>query len=103
MGAQVLQSLVVGLFGLVVGSFLNVVIHRVPLRRSVALPASRCPKCEAFVRARDNIPLVSYAVLRGKCRSCGWRIPARYPVVEALTGFLFIAAALEFRSGLWVA
>src|SRR3712207_6588043 len=92
--------LVSGLLGLIAGSFLNVVIHRVPLRQSVVWPASHCPHCGQPIRPVDNVPLVSYALLRGRCRNCKARIPARYPVVEALTGTLFAATACEFGLGL---
>ncbi len=84
------------LFGLVVGSFLNVVIHRVPRRESVVWPASHCPHCGEPIRPVDNLPLISYLLLRGRCRNCKEPISARYPVVEALTGLLFGAAAYEF-------
>src|ERR671915_2135528 len=69
---------VAGLLGLVVGSFLNVVIYRVPLRRSVVWPASRCPECGEAIEPKDNVPLLSYVLLRGRCRSCKARISARY-------------------------
>jgi leader peptidase (prepilin peptidase) / N-methyltransferase len=85
-----------GLLGLIAGSFLNVVIHRVPLRQSVVWPASHCPACGEPIEPRDNVPLLSYVVLRGRCRSCKARISARYPLVEALTGVLFAGAAYEF-------
>jgi leader peptidase (prepilin peptidase) / N-methyltransferase len=88
--------LAAGLLGLVVGSFLNVVIHRVPLHQSVVWPASRCPACGEPIRPIDNVPVLSYLLLRGRCRSCKARISARYPLVEALTGALFAAAAYEF-------
>jgi leader peptidase (prepilin peptidase)/N-methyltransferase len=84
------------LFGLVVGSFLNVVIHRVPHRESVVWPASHCPHCGEPIRPRDNIPLISYLLLRGRCRNCKEPISARYPALEATTGLLFGAAAYEF-------
>lgn len=87
---------VVGLFGLVIGSFLNVVIHRVPLGQSVVWPSSRCPSCGVDIPARDNVPVLSYLVLRGRCRICKARISSRYPVVEALTGFLFALSAYRF-------
>ena len=87
---------VVGLFGLVVGSFLNVVIHRVPLRRSIVWPSSSCPHCGARIKTLDNVPVLSYLLLRGRCRECGGRISPRYPLVEALTGVLFALAAYEF-------
>lgn len=84
------------LLGLLVGSFLNVVIHRVPRRESIVWPASRCPKCGAKISPLDNVPVLSYALLSGKCGNCGVRISPRYPVVEALTGVLFGAAAYRF-------
>lgn len=87
------------LLGLVIGSFLNVVIHRVPRHESVVWPGSRCPSCGAGIRARDNVPVLSYLLLGGRCWSCKARIPARYPVIEALTGVLFAAAAYEFGLG----
>ena len=87
---------IAGLLGLVIGSFLNVVIYRVPLRRSVVWPASHCPECGEAIEPKDNVPLLSYVLLRGRCRSCKARISARYPLVEALTGALFAAAAYEF-------
>ena len=92
--------LVAGLLGLIAGSFLNVVIHRVPLRQSVVWPASHCPACGEPIEPRDNVPLLSYAVLRGRCRNCKARISARYPLVEGLTGVLFAGAAYEFGLGL---
>lgn len=73
-------------FGLMLGSFLNVVIHRLPRGTSVATGRSKCPKCGRTVAAYDNIPVLSWLVLRGRCRSCRWRIPFRYPLVEALSG-----------------
>jgi leader peptidase (prepilin peptidase)/N-methyltransferase len=87
---------VVGLFGLVMGSFLNVVIHRVPLRQSIVWPSSRCLSCGVDIPAHDNIPVLSYLILRGRCRNCKARISPRYPVVEVLTGLLFGLAAYEF-------
>jgi leader peptidase (prepilin peptidase) / N-methyltransferase len=98
-GGSILIVVAAGLLGLVVGSFLNVVIHRVPLRRSVVWPASRCPDCGEPIRPRDNLPVLSYLLLRGRCRSCKALISARYPLVEALTGVLFAAAAYEFGLG----
>ena len=84
------------LFGLVVGSFLNVVIHRVPRGVSTIRPRSRCPYCDRPLTAADNIPLLSYLWLRGRCRSCGSPIGLRYPLVEALTGLLFVACVFRF-------
>ncbi len=82
--------------GLAVGSFLNVVAARVPLRRSIVSPGSACMECGRPLAWHDNIPLVSYARLRGRCRNCGVAIPARYPAVEALTAILIAASVLTF-------
>jgi leader peptidase (prepilin peptidase)/N-methyltransferase len=81
--------------GLVVGSFLNVVIWRVPRGESVVSPRSRCPRCETFIAPRDNVPVLSWLLLRGKCRHCGEPISARYPAVELLTTVVFAAFALR--------
>ena len=89
----------VGAVGAIIGSFLNVVIHRVPREESIAFPASHCPSCDAAIRPYDNIPVVSWAVLRGRCRACRAPIPARYPAVELLTGALFALTYL-LHSGL---
>lgn len=83
-------------FGLLIGSFLNVVIHRVPLGQSVLRPGSACPSCEHPLRAYDNIPVLSWLVLRGRCRDCDAPISWRYPAVELTTGLLFVAAGLRF-------
>ena len=90
---------VAGIFGLAIGSFLNVAIYRVPRGESVVWPGSRCPACGEEIRAADNVPLLSYLLLRGRCRGCKAPISARYPAVEALTGALFAAAAYEFGLG----
>lgn len=84
-----------GIVGLGVGSFLGVVIHRVPLRQPLLRPPSRCLSCEAPIADRDRIPVVSWVVLRRRCRACGARISARYPLVELGTAALFVAAALR--------
>lgn len=84
--------------GLAVGSFLNVVIYRVPKGLSVMRPGSACPGCGAEIRPRDNVPLVSYLVLRGRCRACGVRISPEYPTVELLTALLFVGSALVLPS-----
>lgn len=79
-----------GLFGLLVGSFLNVVIHRVPARKSIVRPPSACPRCGRRIRPWDNVPVVSWLVLRGRCRDCGEAIAARYPLVEAAGGAVMV-------------
>jgi leader peptidase (prepilin peptidase) / N-methyltransferase len=84
--------------GAIIGSFLNVVIHRVPREESIAFPASHCPSCGTAIRPYDNIPVISWAVLRGRCRSCRVPISARYPAVELLTAVLF-ALTFWLRSG----
>jgi leader peptidase (prepilin peptidase)/N-methyltransferase len=81
------------LLGLVVGSFANVCIHRLPRGQSVVLPPSRCPGCRALIRPWDNIPVLSWIVLRGRCRACGTPIALRYPAVEAANGLLWLALA----------
>ena len=84
--------------GAIVGSFLNVVIHRVPRGESIVHPASRCPGCSRAIAPWDNVPILSYLWLRGRCRGCGARISLRYPAIEAATGLLF--AAIVARHGL---
>jgi leader peptidase (prepilin peptidase) / N-methyltransferase len=83
----------IGLLGVIIGSFLNVVIHRVPEGQSLVRPGSACPACGAAVRPRDNIPLVSWLLLRGRCRDCSAPISSRYPIVEAVTGVLWALLA----------
>jgi leader peptidase (prepilin peptidase)/N-methyltransferase len=87
-----------GLVGAAIGSFLNVVIHRVPREQSIVFPNSACPHCRAQIKPYDNIPLLSYAILRGRCRNCGTDISLRYPAVEMLTALLF--AAVTWHDGL---
>jgi leader peptidase (prepilin peptidase)/N-methyltransferase len=82
--------------GLAIGSFLNVVAARVPLRRSIVRPPSSCMKCGTEIRWYDNVPLVSYALLRGRCRHCGVRIPLFYPAVELVTALLVAGCVLAF-------
>jgi leader peptidase (prepilin peptidase) / N-methyltransferase len=94
------------LVGTVVGSFLNVCIYRIPWEKSVIWPGSRCPRCFAGISGVDNIPIVSWIALRGECRQCGLPISARYPLVEGLTGALFLGAFLvdviAAPRGIWV-
>jgi leader peptidase (prepilin peptidase) / N-methyltransferase len=87
--------IIAGVFGAIIGSFLNVVIHRVPREESIVFPNSRCPSCGLTIAFYDNIPILSYAMLRGKCRGCSNRISPRYPAVELLTALLFVAVAMH--------
>jgi len=84
-----------GILGAIIGSFLNVVIHRIPREQSIVFPNSACPSCREPLRAYDNIPILSFLVLRGRCRFCRNPISIRYPIVELLTALLFVAVALR--------
>ena len=86
-------------FGLVIGSFLNVCIVRLPRDRSIVKPPSHCPACKTPIRFYDNIPIISFLLLRGKCRSCGEPISWRYPIVELINGLLFVWIVREFPLG----
>lgn len=86
-----MSYVIVFLFGAVIGSFLNVCIHRLPREESVAWPASRCPSCGKPIAIYDNIPIVSYLVLRGRCRACGVPIAIRYPLVEGANAIGYLA------------
>lgn len=96
-------SIFVILFALAIGSFLNVCIARLPGHRSIVRPGSACPSCGAQIRFYDNLPLLSWAVLRGRCRDCRWRIPWRYPAVEAATACLLLLCYLRFGLTLYAA
>jgi leader peptidase (prepilin peptidase) / N-methyltransferase len=102
MEASAAEVVVTGLFGAVIGSFLNVVAHRVPLGESIVSPGSRCPECGAPVKAYDNVPVVSWLVLRGRCRNCGAPISPRYPLVELATALAWagVVAARGFDDNL---
>jgi leader peptidase (prepilin peptidase)/N-methyltransferase len=95
------RALVAAPFGLVFGSFLTVVVHRVPRGESLVRPRSRCPSCGTQIRAVDNVPVVSWVFLRGRCRACGARISPVYPSVELATGVLFAGVALRYVDA-WV-
>ncbi|MBM3316043.1 prepilin peptidase, partial [candidate division WOR-3 bacterium] len=82
--------------GLAFGSFFNVCIYRIPRRLSVVSPPSHCPRCRKPIRPRDNVPVLSWLLLRGRCRDCGQRFSGRYALVELLTGGLFLACYLRF-------
>jgi leader peptidase (prepilin peptidase)/N-methyltransferase len=88
-----------GVVGLLIGSFLNVVAYRVPAGLSVVSPGSACPGCGTAISARDNIPLLSWVLLRARCRHCSMHIPVRYPLVEGLTAIAFVIAAAPFVRG----
>lgn len=83
------------ILGLIIGSFLNVVIHRIPLGQSIIFPGSQCPSCATAIRPFDNIPLLGFLSLKGRCRNCGERISWRYPAVELLTGIIFTLIVLK--------
>ena len=103
--AELAAYLFIFIFGAAVGSFLNVVIHRVPNKESVVFPNSACPKCSSAIKPYDNIPLLSWLALRGKCRNCAEPISARYPAVELLTALVFVtvSATVGFNAFLPVA
>ncbi len=96
---EVLLAVYVFLIGLVIGSFLNVIIYRVPRGASVSKGRSHCPECGKPIRGYDNIPLLSYLLLRARCRDCGAKISFRYPLVELTTGLLFLAVFFKQFSG----
>ena len=91
---------IAGVFGLMIGSFLNVVIYRVPIGMSVVRPASACPNCGSGIHAYDNVPVVAWLALRGRCRSCSAPISARYPLVELGTGVFFFLVSLPIATQL---
>jgi leader peptidase (prepilin peptidase)/N-methyltransferase len=88
-----------GVLGLAIGSFLNVVVYRVPAGLSIVAPPSACPKCGHHIRGFDNVPVLSWLVLRGRCRDCREPISARYPAVELGTGVLFVVVVWRFLAG----
>jgi leader peptidase (prepilin peptidase)/N-methyltransferase len=92
-----------GVLGAIVGSFLNVVAYRLPRHESLITPASHCPGCGTAVKPYDNIPILSFMLLRGRCRSCSAPISPRYPLVEALTAALCVGAVLAHRSAAGIA
>jgi leader peptidase (prepilin peptidase) / N-methyltransferase len=92
------RPVVFAVFGLLVGSFLTVVTHRIPRRETVVAGRSKCRSCGSTIRARDNVPLFSYLLLRGRCRACGARISPEYPLTELSTALLAAGASLRFHS-----
>ena len=97
------RAIVAAVFGLAVGSFLTVVVDRVPKKESIVSPRSRCPHCGSDIRSRDNVPVISYLLLGGRCRTCGARISARYPLLEAGTAALFAGVAVVYGSAYLIA
>lgn len=98
-----METAFAGLLGAIFGSFLNVVTHRLPRRQSLIAPASHCVKCGAHIKPYDNVPVLSWLLLRGRCRSCGAHISARYPLIEAGTAALCVAVVLSKGSAASVA
>jgi leader peptidase (prepilin peptidase) / N-methyltransferase len=98
-----MEAATAGLFGAIFGSFLNVVVHRLPRHESLVTPASHCPKCGTPVKPYDNVPILSWLMLRGHCRGCGAAISARYPLIEALTAALCAGAVLTHHSAAGIA
>ena len=97
---MILGNIFAFIFGAVVGSFLNVCIYRLPDKESIIKPLSRCPRCKKPIRFYDNIPIVSFFILKGKCRDCGGKISWRYPLVELIAGLFALLLFLKFGPGL---
>jgi leader peptidase (prepilin peptidase)/N-methyltransferase len=89
-------AVLAALFGAVIGSFLNVVAYRLPRKESLVHPGSRCPQCETPIKPYDNVPVLGWLWLRGKCRACGARISWRYPLVEAVTAALWAGVVIKY-------
>ena len=96
MTPQIFEVSVIAVFGLLIGSFLNAVIHRVPRKQSIVSPGSQCPSCGYALRWYDNIPVLSYVLLGGRCRKCRKPISIRYPIVELITAAVFVAHYFVF-------
>jgi len=91
-----IEIILIFILGLIVGSFSNVCIYRIPRNESIIFPASHCPKCRSNISLKDNIPLISYILLKGRCRNCKSKISIRYPVVEFLTGLIYLIIYLIY-------
>ncbi len=91
------------LLGLIIGSFLNVIIYRIPRGISIVKPPSSCPVCKNKIKPYDNIPIISYIILKGKCRYCGTKISPLYPIVEGLAGILFLILYIKFNTNVFIA
>src|SRR5271154_928360 len=98
-----MEATFAGVLGAIVGSFLNVVAYRLPRHESLITPASHCPHCGTPVRPYDNIPIISFLLLRGRCRACAAPISPRYPLVEAMTAALCVGAVLAHSSAAGIA
>ena len=105
MEATARELVLLGACGAAFGSFVNVLAYRLPRRESVVKPRSRCPSCRTAIRPYDNIPILSWILLRGRCRDCGVKISVRYPLVEAVTAALFVTLGIKFgrEAALWPA
>src|SRR5689334_19038351 len=90
------QIVFMAVLGLVLGSFLSVVAHRVPIGESIVAPRSRCPACGTQIAAYDNVPVLSYVLLRGRCRHCSAHVPATYPLLEIALAACFVGLLIEF-------
>ncbi len=91
-----IENIIIFILGLIVGSFSNVCIYRIPKNESIIFPASHCSKCHTTIRATDNIPLISYILLKGRCRNCKSKISIQYPIVELLTGLIYLIVYLIY-------
>ena len=91
-----IEIVLIFILGLIVGSFSNVCIYRIPRNESIVYPASHCPKCRSNISPKDNIPLLSYILLKGRCRNCKSKIPIQYPVVEFLSGLIYLIIYLTY-------
>jgi len=89
-------NILIFIFGLCIGSFMNVCIYRIPLSKSIVTPRSMCPGCNSLISAYDNLPVISYILLKGKCRNCGIPISFRYPLVETISGLTALAVFMKF-------
>ena len=95
-----ITKIFVFVFGACIGSFLNVCIYRMPKEKSIVIPGSFCPKCKTSIRWYDNIPLLSYLFLKGRCRKCGKKISLKYPIVELITAVFFVVLYLKLGFGI---
>ncbi len=94
------MNLLILIYGLLIGSFLNVCIYRIPREESIAFPASHCPNCNTKLKCHDNIPVISYLSLKGKCRYCSEKISSQYPMVESLNGIIYLMLLWHFSFSL---